>query len=701
MILLIVFVFLLAVFNFATIYFLGVPLSPIAITGKVVETAYVRVLVGSFPRIITIYTPENTTYDNGTYTCSGDGFPKCDNYRYLLPLNVSANFFVENESNWKYSLYDLRHNEYVWEDIVFAPNTSVPFVRWGNLLTVFAEEEDADWVSQNVTFTIDVPNSAPLISGFTKKMFVCENDRINSLTTSYFNVTDIDEDSFSAGTSRAISPADGKFAVSYLGKGENDTINRFQIRSVFFTNKADLGDHIETVSVIDPYGLSDNNVTNVTVIEVNNAPDIINELSAETNEIWINGSDSVFYHDYSVTDREVDSGSGDLTFNLTWLIGELDFDINSSTGVMNYTSVEGDQGSESQSYSLRVCVTDNALESVHENFSICSDRGYSSENFTVCDDFSLTITNRNRAPSIDSYFPIITNFTVSGTTTNLFNVTVSDDDMSEGFYPGISWYVDGVLNKENESVAFDTFSYAFGCGVSGDHSVMVVASDGIANDSVTWNISVTNVACPIPPADGDGGGGGGGSLGGICNEQWNCLGWDLCQNAERSFNAGILSPEDYASTRDICAQNQYDDRFCGFQITKCFDLAMCNNTEVRIPKPVESRVCYFTEDPNCIDGITNCHDGDCELLVDCGGPCSPCPTCSDGKRNQGEGGIDCGGPCPYACKAETPFRAISFALVGLLLLLLLILMYILYKVFKILRHRFFLKGKKRKKEDGR
>jgi len=48
----------------------------------------------------------------------------------------------------------------------------------------------------------------------------------------------------------------------------------------------------------------------------------------------------------------------------------------------------------------------------------------------------------------------------------------------------------------------------------------------------------------------------------------------------------------------------------------------------------------------CYDGIRNCHHGSCESGIDCGGPCLPCPTCSDGIQNQGEEGIDCGGPCP-------------------------------------------------------
>lgn len=58
---------------------------------------------------------------------------------------------------------------------------------------------------------------------------------------------------------------------------------------------------------------------------------------------------------------------------------------------------------------------------------------------------------------------------------------------------------------------------------------------------------------------------------------------------------------------------------------------------------------------NCFDGVKNCHSGGCEENVDCGGPCEPCPNCSDGIKNGDETGIDCGGfcdPCPWI-KAES------------------------------------------------
>ena len=101
------------------------------------------------------------------------------------------------------------------------------------------------------------------------------------------------------------------------------------------------------------------------------------------------------------------------------------------------------------------------------------------------------------------------------------------------------------------------------------------------------------------------------------------------------------------------------------------------------------QVCYFTEDPSCADGITNCHGGGCELLVDCGGPCAPCATCSDGKKNQGESGIDCGGPCPYLCAEEQPLKTSMFVILSLLAVSLIAVAFIIVKGFSIVRYRFY------------
>ena len=85
----------------------------------------------------------------------------------------------------------------------------------------------------------------------------------------------------------------------------------------------------------------------------------------------------------------------------------------------------------------------------------------------------------------------------------------------------------------------------------------------------------------------------------------------------------------------------------GLQIRTCVDLSNCSTSYNR---PNEVKYCLYTPNPNCYDGLLNCHDGLCEILADCGGPCSSCPTCSDGILNchangKCEEGVDCGGPC--------------------------------------------------------
>ena len=64
----------------------------------------------------------------------------------------------------------------------------------------------------------------------------------------------------------------------------------------------------------------------------------------------------------------------------------------------------------------------------------------------------------------------------------------------------------------------------------------------------------------------------------------------------------------------------------------------------------------------CFDNLKNCHDGSCEEGIDCGGPCKPCPSCSDGIQNQGEEGIDCGGPCPPCTTLTTTTSTVTTTL---------------------------------------
>ena len=161
-------------------------------------------------------------------------------------------------------------------------------------------------------------------------------------------------------------------------------------------------------------------------------------------------------------------------------------------------------------------------------------------------------------------------------------------------------------------------------------------------------VYLTVVCMPEPvvgyPTAAAAGGGGGGIARVVCIEYWKCSDWGDCIPTNLMYRT-------------------------------CLDLNNCNTT---FTKPNESMECVYIG--TCSDNIKNCHDGLCEIEVDCGGPCLSCPTCWDGIKNQGEEGIDCGGLCP-PCK-ERPLIIELPAIIGqipgiieksLLLLLLIVL----------------------------
>ena len=659
------YVWIVAIFVFIHVLafnIFGVTFSPIAITGKasVTDSAILRVGIERY-NVIRIYSPENTTYNFN----QGE--------MYSLPLNVSADFTADD---WEYSLYDVEHSVYAEDHTPFTPNSSIVAVRWGNVLTVYAHEQDGSWHSNNVTFYVEVLNSAPILGNLSEEVLVCENDNLRY----DYNATDIDEERLTATISNP-----NPFFTRFTGYDDNQT-TLFEIVSIPLS-KFDAGgvggvsqSYEKTITVYDSEMLIDSGVLNITVIEVNDRPIIVNQLGAQT--IWLTGENSIFSHQYNVTDIEdgltVDEN---FVFNLSFDGVDDLFGIDSTNGSMYYEPVLDDVGN---TYYLTACVEDNPMLASHENFSICEAGGETNESWVVCDTFSLTVTDENRAPQVINWTPNSLTASVGGTSSIGFFAEVYDPD---GTVPDIDWYVDGILREHNENISSDVFSRIFGCGVGGVHEVEIFTTDGLLNDSVSWDVTVNYVACP-EPSSGGGGGSGGGST--VCTEDWMCGDWDVCQNVKKSFDSGILSKEDYVNFKEVCLQSGYDDeRFCGFQVTSCVDLNACNNSVPRKERPSEMQVCYYTENPSCYDKITNCHDGACESLVDCGGPCAPCPTCSDGIKNQGEEGIDCGGPCPFACASDSPNKWLTVLLIILSIILGIGIIYLGYRIFLRLRERYY------------
>jgi len=472
-----------------------------------------------------------------------------------------------------------------------------------------------------------VPNSAPILSGINDSILVCEDSQLNYS----FNVNDIDEDI----SSMSILPSD-PFFVSDLAMS-NYTAGVANIYSGILT-KNDVGNYSEAISASDGE-YADTKYTNISVIEINHAPSIT-PVGAQT--IYSSGDNSTLYKEINVVDTESgNQSSGNFTFSLAFLFGERIFDI-SSAGVINFTGNSSSVGV----YGLRVCATDNGLRNVHPNISICGQDGL---NMTSCSNFSLTITNSNRAPVISSYLP--TNLSLSSSCSNTlsFNVSMSDAD---GTSPDVYWYVDNNLKLYNAGMtsSFSNFSYTFDCTTTQGYLIRAVVSDGLENASVSWMVNAQGTSSGTTTVvTGGGGGGGGSSI--TCSPLWGCNDWQKCISLSDLDQIGILFAEDRSYVEKNCSILELNGSSCGFQIRSCNDVNLCHST---LNKPRVLQACYYTPFPSCSDGIKNCHDDSCEILVDCGGPCSACPSCSDGKQNQGEFGVDCGGPCPTQCAAESP-----------------------------------------------
>lgn len=612
---------------------------PNSLTGRILFGSVSLYISSDGPTVI-IHNPQNVTYNFAIGS------------NYTLDLNVSTP--SSNISAWWYTLEDLFHGVVVNQSVIFNPNITFNAVRRSNKLTVYANDTTGQVGSKSVTFFVSVPNSAPLLGNITPELYACESSNL----LYNFNATDIDEDNIFL----SVSPASPFFVFPNSFSG---VVTAYSQLFSGILNKGDVGQHNRTISVTDGE-YSDSKNLSITVIEVNNAP-VASEVGVQT--VYTKGDQTNFFKRYEVSDVEQGySVDGNLSFNISFN-GETPLFNISSTGLMNFTANSTYLGV----HNITVCATDRGLPSLSVNASFCGETG---ESKYVCSNFSLTVTDDNRAPTILTYFPYEIFFNATGETTIYFNITSYDPD---GTVPDAYWYLQGNQVKYQQGSFDSNYSVTFPCGDFGLKTVKARVTDGIENDSISWNISLTGTVCPSLPEPSSGGGGGGGGGGPFCIPQWGCNDWTICQNTKVSLDIGVIGQTDYREITESCASFNLDESNCGYQTRSCFDNKYCNSS---LSKPSFIQSCSYTSNPSCQDNMKNCHDGSCELLIDCGGPCAQCASCSDKIQNQGELGIDCGGPCPFLCPTETPFISISLwrtIIIWLFWLLLLILLIILIR----------------------
>jgi len=642
------FVFLVVILLSAIVGAITINVTGEAITGKPLQYFGMNLTVLGIPTL-SIISPENRTYST--------------NISILLNYTVSGG----EETIW-YNL-DQGTNTTITSPVYFNTSTG------SHTLYLYANNTYGE-TSANVTFFVNISATAPFFGTINSSMFLCENNTLSY----FFDVTDLDGQILQL----SLTPTDPFYLDTIYTFGAitttielfSGTINEDDCTS----GGNDWKTYNEKIEVTDWY-YSDTAYTNITVLRLNDAPVMAN-IGVQT--VWTTGDNSTFYKQVITTDEESgNQNSGNLSFNISFLGSSHLFNI-TNNGIMNFTPTPSQVGV----YNIRVCVNDTGIDNPHENISaLCGQNGGS---MTTCQNFSLTVTNENRAPTITSHYPNNLNLNVSGTDTLFFNISKYDPDRT---IPDAYWYVDGVFQEYDSGSSIDSFVYSFGCGVSGIKKAKAEITDGLLNDSIEWNISVALVACP-PTAPGGGGGGT------YCKEKWVCGAWRVCQNTERSLDVGLLSGEDYRIIKEQCLKDYWNEQFCGIQTRTCFDMSSCGTTR---SKPSMFQSCYYTENPTCYDGIKNCHDEACELLVDCGGPCSDCPSCSDKIRNQGEEGIDCGGPCPWICPEKKPLLERVEILFSLIILLLILVIITIISIIRIIRHkkRRYILAKKRRKENNK
>jgi hypothetical protein len=532
----------------------------------------------------------------------------------------------------------------------------------------------------------------PEIEGIPEEFLVCENTPLSYFfNVSYYNhainrvsVTVDPVDYFYISLNKQVDENNANYEL-WSSKLTKDSVNRNRVGNNGWavyskTIAASYLDYANSTQLVS---------TKITVIEVNNPPKF-DKIGTKT--VWTHGDDSNLSIKLNIPYEETPLDK--LNFSLNYKNGSISPFIINALGEINISGNDSliDPGNTSKVYNLSICVNDTGIQHPHPNISLCWNQGWDSVPLQYCDDFSLTITRENRPPIIVSYSPLNLSENISSTDSLYFNITKKDPDET---IPDSYWYSDTNFLKFYRGIDtgdVDTLEYNFGCGISGNHSIKVIVSDGLLNTSLQWNFSISGIACPVQPVStggGSSGGGGGGKL--SCDEKWGCNEWVQCKNLKNftgSKDSKWLNSEDTKLIQDRCNSFNYSSYFCGFQVRTCTDFNLC---KTNLTKPGILKECYYTDNPNCNDSIKNCHDGHCELLTDCGGPCAPCPTCSDKIKNQEETDIDCGGPCS-ACP-EVPIRPlvfksiVSYSLIALLAVVLILVFRQIweYKKFKKIR----------------
>ena len=428
-------------------------------------------------------------------------------------------------------------------------------------------------------FTVINVEEPPFLIPFPIKFSLCEHESF------YYNVDATDEDLNIPNTPEQLFFYD------------NTTLFVINEQTGEISFAPDLGnpEHSETIPVriyVTDEEMFDYQDTKFFVVPINDAP-VMDVIPAKT--VWVNETLDFYVTVYDEEDGSNYDGNLNFTDNTTL------FNI-TNEGRILFNATQDQNGT----YFIQICATDNGIPEP-ENASLCGN-DYNPK--TACQNFSLTVTDVNRPPIITSYVPSSKVIEIYEGQNITFVITKYDLD---GTIPTTYW----LKNNITVSIGPDLWIFETTVGDAGIYIIKVEITDGMLNDSVEWYVTVKPA---LPPSVAGGGGGAGG-----CEGIWNCTDWFDCTNFSMMFlNMSDIS---YSTWNALwikdCLKRNISLDVCGLQIRHCNEVSNCANSRNR---PEDYMACVLIPGPSCEDGIRNCHEGSCEILIDCGGPCLPCPA---------------------------------------------------------------------------
>ena len=328
--------------------------------------------------------------------------------------NITDGYNVSYNGTW-YNITDSKFNNTI----------DLKAHSWSNI-TVYAYNATGSELSDGIDSKVQIPNNPISINDVASSYVIDEGN------TLYIdaNYTDLDDDSatFDSNDTNIFADIDASGIASWE------------------TKRKDIGTHYVKLTVSDGYGSEDSQIVEITVTNVNTAP----ELAAIGVQSVYEGQELAF------TLNGIDDDGDTLVYNVTGLPSGATLDAN--TGDFSWTP-DYDMAGE---YTANFSATDG-IETVYQEAAI-------------------TVENTNRAPQ----FPAFDEINVAENSTMTLDVGATDLDNDTLTYSCNATY--GAFYAANH-----TFTWTPGFDDEGMHYIKFTVADKSTEDIVIVAVNVTNV----------------------------------------------------------------------------------------------------------------------------------------------------------------------------------------------------------------